>query len=81
MIGRSPAAPTQPGQAYFDAPQQRRGDRWIAKQPKAYRVLWSKMLRDKQEVFLGYALMALVLFPIIAWAIIFGLVIGMVRSP
>ena len=61
--------------------QGRRGDRWIAKQPKTNKFFWSKTLCHRQEVFLGYALMALVLFPIIAWATIFGLVISMVRSP
>ena len=48
---------------------------------KTYKVLWSKTLCHRQEVFLGYALMALALFPIIVWAIIFGLIISMVRSP
>ena len=53
----------------------------MSEQSKTYKFLWSKMLCQRQEAFLGYALMALVLFPIIAWVIVFVLVISMVRSP
>jgi hypothetical protein len=58
----------------------RRRDLRIAKQPKTYEFS-SRTLCRGHEALLGPALMALVSFPVIAWGIIFVLVISMVGSP
>jgi hypothetical protein len=53
----------------------RRRDWLISKQPRNYKFLGSKTLCHRHDAFLGYALMALLLFPITVWAIIFAWVI------
>jgi hypothetical protein len=55
----------------------RRSDWREARLPETYEFSWSRTLRHGHEALLGYALMALVLLPIIAWAVTFVLVVSM----